>query len=224
MKEIIAFLDKNSTENKRLFDQKIYNTTETIYGVKVPLLREYAKDLVKRGISFYPTKESSVEEKMLFGFTIGYRKLSYIDFVKEVEKFIPLIENWATCDTVVSSLKQIKKYKKDYFIKVKEYLKSNDVFTKRFGIVVLLDYYLEEEYIDFVLNIVEEVNDQNYYVNMAIAWLLSVAYVKFKTKTETYLIESKLDKFTFNKTLSKINDSFRVTKQDKINLKRLKKQ
>ncbi len=223
-KEIIDFLEKNSTETKRNFDTKIYNTAQKIYGVKVPLLRDYAKDLVKREIDFYPTKDSSVEEKMLFGFTVGYKKLDYQPFVLEVEKFTTLIENWATCDTVVSSLKQIKKFKKEYFSKVKEYLESKNEFIKRFAIVVLIDYYIEDEYIDFILQNVEKISDGKYYVDMAIAWLLSVAYVKHKDKTEVYLKESKLNKFTFNKTLSKINDSFRVSKQDKINLKSLRKQ
>ena len=128
-------------------------------------------------------------------------------------------------DSIVSNLKIFNKYEREVFELAKSYLKSDKEFKVRFGYCIFLSYYInksKEEYIDEILTLCNK-NHDLYYIQMMVAWLLSFSYIKFKEKTFSFLLYSNLDNFTFNKIISKICDSFRVTKEEKEKLKKLRR-
>ena len=102
-------------------------------------------------------------------------------------------------------------------------VKDRREFVARFGIVMLLDHFITDTYIDEVLQVLDEVSHDGYYVKMAVAWAISICYVKFEEKTMVLLRENTLDDFTYNKSLQKITESYRVTKEDKARIRSMKR-
>ena len=214
-------------EKYREFQLKLCPGVDNILGVRVPVLRNYAKDLLKKysiDEILYSLNDKYYENIMLQGMVIGLNKNKDIDEVLEyVKKFIPKINNWAVCDTFCAGLKITIKNKEKVWNFLKEYLKSNKEFELRFAVVMILDFYVEEKYIDDILKIIDNIKSEAYYTQMAVAWLLSVCIVKFYDKTLEYLKNSKIDKFTFNKAIQKSIESYRITDEQKQILKNMKK-
>ena len=211
-------------EKYREFQLKLCPGVDNILGVRVPVLRNYAKDLLKKysiDEILYSLNDKYYENIMLQGMVIGLNKNKDIDEVLEyVKKFIPKINNWAICDTFCAGLKITIKNKEKVWNFLKEYLKSNKEFELRFAVVMILDFYVEEKYIDDILKIIDNIKSEAYYTQMAVAWLLSVCIVKFYDKTLEYLKNSKIDKFTFNKAIQKSIESYRITDEQKQTLKK----
>ena len=163
------------------------------------------------------------EETLIQGLVIAQIK----DIKKQqdlLEVWVNKIDNWSTCDSVVSTMKLLKN-SQDKSKVFKFYLNmcfSNEEFVSRFGIVCLMTNFLESEFIDDILDMCQKVSHEAYYVKMAIAWLLSMAFVKFRGKTLLLLKKQTLDKFVQNKTICKCRDSFQVLKDDKELLKSLR--
>lgn len=221
-KQVIYFLENHADESYKNFCSKLTPTNDKIYGVKVPILRTFAKEIAKtEAKEFLNLPKDSFEEKCLHGFVLGYAKLDFEEFVLQIKKFSLLIDNWAVCDTACSTFKIIKKHKDEFLPIIKNLLEGED-FQVRFALVLLLDYYVEDNYVDYIFSVCDSVERQNYYVKMAVAWLISVCYVKQRQKTDEYLKRAKLDKFTFNIALQKIRESFRVSQEDKQKLKEMK--
>lgn len=199
--------------------------TNNIIGVRIPKLRDLAKQIVKEDYENYlkNAKDNYYEEIMLQGIVIGLSKMDFDKTCKYLTKFIPKIDNWAVCDVTVSGLKITKKHQKEMLEFLKPYLKSNKEFEIRFGIVMLLDYYINEEYIDYVLDILNKTKHDGYYVKMAIAWAISISYIKFPDKTMKLLEKNDLDNFTYNKALQKIIESYRVDENTKKQIKKMKR-
>ena len=149
--EIEEKLKELSDEEYKEFHSNLCPGVDNILGVRIPKLKEYAKELTKK----YSINEllSSIENKyyeeiMLKGILIGLDKNSDIQaIIKNIKKFIPLINNWAICDIFCAGLKITKRYKNDIWNLIQEYIKSDKEFEIRFGIVMILDYFIEEEYI-----------------------------------------------------------------------------
>lgn len=202
--------------------------TDNILGVRVPALRKYAKKLIDTdgaeclnniGNDYY-------EEIMLQGMVLGLSKIDPETKLYYLEKFIPKIDNWAVCDITCSGLNFVKKNKELVYEFIQRYLKSDKEFELRFAIVMLLDYYVTDEYVDEVIKIIDGIkNVQYYYVKMAIAWTLSVAYVRYPEKILEYLSEgnNNLEDDIYNKSLQKIIDSNRVNKIEKNRIRRMKR-
>lgn len=200
------------------FHSQLCPGTNNIIGIRIPILRNYAKQLIKQ----YNYKEllneignQYYEEIMLQGMIIGLAKLSIDETFEYLKKFIPKINNWAICDTCCGGLKITKKHLEDMWKFLNSYIYSNKEFEIRFGLVMILDYYVTDEYINQIMEIVDNITHEGHYVKMAKAWLLSICYIKQKTKTITYLQNNNLDNWTYNKTLQKIIESNRVPKKEK---------
>jgi len=198
---------------------------DNIIGVQVPKLRNIAKELAKTNAKEYLELEdiSYYEEKVIQGLIIGISKLSIEDTKKYLKKFIPKIDSWAVCDVVCSSLKITNKYQEEMWEFLNQYINSDKEFELRFALVMYLDYFLNEKYIDKVIKNISKIKSDKYYVQMAIAWLLSISYIKQKEKTLEYLKNNNLDDFTYNKALQKIIESYRVSKEEKENLRAMKR-
>lgn len=201
--------------------------TNGILGVRVPILREYAKELVKEDWegNYLNIGNEYYEEIMLQGMILGLAKMELGDRLHYLEEFVPKIDNWAVCDITCSGLKFVKKNKEAVYEFLQKYLKSDKEFELRFAIVMLLDHYVIDEYIDKVIQILDSIkHTEYYYVKMAIAWTLSVIYVKYPDKALEYLKNgNNLDDDTYNKTLQKIIESNRVKKSEKNRLKKMKR-
>lgn len=191
-----------------------------LIGVRIPELRKLAKKLIDDNFDW-----EYYEEIMLHGFYIGYAKLLYNERLNLLKIFIPKINNWAVCDCVCSTLKFVNKNKGDFLEFLKPYMNSNSEYELRFAVVMLMDYYLDDEYIDFTVNYLSKLKSEYYYVNMAVAWALSVAFVKKESIVMPLIENHVLDPFVHNKTISKICDSYRVDRKTKEELKeyRIKK-
>ena len=198
-----------------------------IIGVRVPVLRNYAKELVKK----YSLEElwnqiddEYYEEIMLKGMIIGLSKKENIDVVfNYIKQFVPKINNWAVCDVFCTGLKITKKYKEEMWNFIQTYRKSEKEFEIRFAIVMILDYYIEEEYLEKDFKIFDSITSKDYYVQMAIAWAVSICLIKHYDETVEYLQNCKLDKFTFNKSLQKAIESYRINDDKKQILRYMKR-
>ena len=216
-KEILEKLYGMQDLKYKEFDSSLCPNVDNIIGVQVPKLRAIAKELVKEKQREYLELENIeyYEEKVIQSLMIGMSNLTIEDTKKYLEKFIPKIDSWAVCDIVCSSLKLSKKYQKEIWGFLDEYIKSYKEFEIRFAVVMYLDYFLNDEYIDRVIKNISKIKSDKYYVQMAIAWLLAESFIKQKEKTKEYLKNNKLDNFTHNKAIQKIIDSYRVSQEDK---------
>ena len=221
--KLMQYLYTIQDEKYRLFQQKlIKNDQITIIGVRTPELKKIAKEISKGNYLNFIQNNSheTFEETVLHGLVLGFIKIKEDELLKLIDDFIPYINNWATNDLTVSNLKAFKKID---ISQLKKYLKSPNPWEIRFGLTLLLSYYIKEENLTFIFTICDKIESDHYYVNMAKAWLLSICFIKFPEITYNYLTTCQLDKFTFNKTISKICDSYRVSQEYKEMVKKLRK-
>lgn len=207
------------------FHSGLCPNTNNIVGVRVPVLRNYAKELAKGDFRTYlaNAKDEYYEEVMLQGMVIGLAKMELEERLEYITKFVPKIDNWAVCDVSCSGFKFAKKYQSEVWEFLKLYLESNKEFEIRFGVVMLLDFYITEEYIDKVLEILNKIQHEGYYVKMAVAWAISICYIKFPKETLKLLQKNSLDDFTYNKALQKIIESYRVSEEEKKIIRAMKR-
>lgn len=223
--EILAKIYELSDKKYKEFHGSLCPNTKNIIGVRVPILRKFAKEIVKEDFKTYleNAKDDYYEEVMLQGMVIGIAKIDFEQTKQYLTKFIPKIDNWAVCDITISGLKIIKKYQKEMWEFLQEYLKSKKEFELRFAIVTMLNYYITEEYIESVLKILNNVKHEGYYVKMAVAWAISIAFIKFPEKTMKLLENNNLDDFTYNKSLQKIIESYQVDENTKQKIRTMKR-
>lgn len=206
-----------SDEKYRDFHKNLCPGVENILGVRLPILRKISKNLSKDNYLDYLNNKDLkyYEEIMIKGLTIGYIKVDNDTRFNYIKNFIPYIDNWAVCDSFCNNLKFTNKNMNEVWNFLMTYLSSSNEFELRFVIVMILNYFLTEKFIDDVLNIFNNIHHEGYYVKMAVAWAISFAYIHFPEKTLEFLKNNNLDKFTYNKSLQKIIESNRVSKDDK---------
>lgn len=218
-------LFKLQDEEYKKFHSSLCPNVDNIIGVQIPKLRTIAKEIAKENpeefLNFAQTHY--YEEKVLYGLVIGYMKADLKTRKYYLDKFVPIIDSWAVCDCCVSSFKFVNKNKEEMWTYTQKYLKSNKEFELRFAVVILMGYYLTEEYIDKVLEIYNNIKNDAYYVKMAVAWALSFCYIKFPEKTMKLFANNQLDNFTYNKALQKIIESSRVSKEEKDKIRKMKR-
>ena len=143
--------------------------------------------------------------------------------INYIESFVPKIDDWAICDSFCNTLKFVNKNKEIMWEFIQSYLKSYNEFEIRFAVVIILNYYITEDYIDLVLKTLDNIKHDGYYVKMAVAWAISMCFIKFEEKTMAYLKDNSLDDFTYNKSLQKICESLRIDKNTKELIKSMKR-
>lgn len=207
------------------FHSNLCPNVHDIIGIRVPILREYAKELYKSNkLNEIKIGNKYYEELMIQGMIIGFQTKENIEYViEQIKQFVPKINSWAVCDTFSAGLKITKKYQKEMFELIKTYLKSKEEYELRFAIVMLLDYYINDQYIDSVLQVLDNIKSDKYYVQMANAWAISECLVKYYEKTIIFLENSSLDKFTYNKAIQKAIESYRITDEQKKELRKMKR-
>ena len=165
---------------------------------------------------------------MLQGMVIGYGKMSLEERFAHLDAWVPRINSWAVCDCGNSTLKFMKKYPEECFAYACKYLESEREYEVRFAVVTLMEHFVTEDFIDRLLEIYRKVCHEGYYVKMAVAWAVSVCYVKFPEKTRVLLERESeeaggLPDWTHNKAIQKIRESRRVSPEEKEELNRLKR-
>lgn len=221
-KEFIKYLKSLGNLKDKNFNEKLIKTKYEIIGIKIPILRSITKSISKGDyIKFIDLIEHNyLEETIIHGLLLNEIKEDDV-FYNYLEKFLPFIDNWATCD--IFCFKNKKKYTDEYFDYYYNLSLDKREFYSRVGLITILANYLEEKYIDKVLDLINKTNSDYYYVNMARAWVLCDCYIKFKDKTNKFLLNNNIDKLTFNKAISKMCDSYRVSKEEKEYLKSIKR-
>lgn len=173
--------------------------------------------------SFLSEEHTYFEEFMAHGFLICRLKISNRERIELVKSFLPLIDNWAVCDTFCAELtKAIKSDGELYLDLIKSALKSDKTYTVRVGIVLLLDGYLNKRFDERILPLVKDVSSDDYYVNMALAWFYSVALIKQYDSTISVIESKSLPVFVHNKSIQKSRESFRISDEKKRYLNSLK--
>lgn len=227
LKEKVKIDIKDMVDDKyKNFHSNLCPGTENIMGVRIPILRDYAKNLNKEYTLeqiLSEVEDEYYEETMLKGISIGLNKNEDIEkILKYVEGFIPAINNWAVCDVFCGGLKITNKNKERVWNFLKKYLQSDKEFEIRFGLVMILGYYIDEEYLSRDFEIFDSITNEGYYVKMAKAWAISIALVKYYDQTLKYLKNTNMDKWTYNKVIQKALESYRITDYQKQYLRELK--
>lgn len=210
----------------QIFAKKLLPGTKNILGVRLPNLRKIAKQIAKQDWRTYLATASNetFEEIMLQGMVIGYIKTTIDEILFYAAEFIPKIDNWSVCDSFCSGLKITKKYPKQVWNFIINYLKETKPYFLRFGIVMLIDYYIDLVHIEDCFFLLDKIQSEHYYVNMAIAWAVSVCYIRFPEKTISYLKNNNLSDWTYHKAIQKVKESYLVTEERKALICQIKRQ
>ena len=212
-------------EKFKKFHSRLCPNVDNIIGVKTPLLRNLAKEIyAEYGLEYFNhVKSEYYEEIMLEGIIIGLLNLKVDEVLKYVENFIPKINNWAICDTFCAGLKIARKNQKIFWEFIEKYLYSENEYEVRFAVVMMLDHFLDDKHTIEVSKRLEKIKHEGYYVKVAVAWLISIMYIKYPSFTFSYLEECNLDDVTFNKAIQKISESKRVSDDEKVYIRDMKR-
>jgi len=224
--EIRKKLEQLADKKYQKFNSALLPNINNVLGVRVPVLRKLAKELFLSGeykCLFENSEFNYMEEYMLKAFIIGLLNEPADKVLEKVSEFVPYIDNWAVCDGFCNSLKFVENNLDDVWSFLQPYFNSKREFELRFAYVMILNYYLKDYYINKVFELIDKFRDEQYYSKMAVAWLVSICYIKYPKETLIYLKKSKLDNWTFNKSIQKICESLKVSKETRILLKKLKR-
>ena len=195
---------------------------ELFIGVRVPEVRRLAKLLKNEPDAEAFLRElphKYYDENMLHGLLISEIK-DFDRAVEETERFLPYIDNWSVCD--IMSPRVFRKHKAELLGSIRKWVGSDETYTVRFGIEMLMSHYLDDDFRPEYLDIVAGIRSGEYYVNMMIAWFFATALTKQWESAVSYLENRRLDKWTHNKTIQKAVESYRITDEQKTYLKTLK--
>lgn len=195
--------------------KEIKNIRRTTFGISLPELRKFAKQIAKEDYKEFldKNKNETFELKLLHGYVLGYAKDDINVLLKYFDGFIPYVDGWAVCDTFCQSFKITKKYRDIVWDYLMRYKKSEEEFESRVVSVMLLSHFLTDEYIDKVIKVLDRLSTNDYYSQMGVAWAFATVMAYYPDKCMDYLKSDKchLNKITFKKTLQKIRESFRVS-------------
>lgn len=195
---------------------------ETIIGVRTPALRKYAKEVAKHPdmkAFLQDCPHQYYEENNLHGFIIEAYK-EYEECLAAIDAFLPYVDNWATCDMMTP--KVFKKHLVELLPQIKGWLVSGETYSIRFGINMLMKFYLDENFSVEYLEWVSAVKHEDYYVKMVVAWYFATALAKQYEATIPYIEAGRLERWTHNKTIQKAIESYRITDGQKQFLRTLK--
>ena len=210
--ELVEKLIQLAEPSYRDFHQKLVPGEEHLLGIRVPVLRKVAKEIAKGDWQGYlqVAQHTYYEETMLQGMVIGSAKTDIQTALQASKQFFPHVTNWAVCDVFCAGMKITRKYKKEVWDFLVPYLHSPNEFDVRLAVVWMMDFYVEEDSINRLLDALESVYHHGYYVKMAVAWALSVCFVKFPDQTMNRMYNGQFDLDTLQKACQKIIESNRV--------------
>ena len=224
LNDIRVELFKIQDMDYRDFNSKLIPTVdkESMIGIRTPELRKYAKQLSKSSevIEFLQAlPHKYFDENQLHAFIISEIK-EFNNCIDEINRFLPYIDNWATCDQL--SPRVFKKYHNELLVYIKKWLESDKVYTLRFGIGMLMEHFLEEDFDIIYPEMIANIRSDEYYVNMMVAWYFATALAKQYESILPFIENRSLDIWTHNKAIQKSIESYRITDEQKAYLRELK--
>lgn len=222
-KEFINYLLSLKDDKYKEFNKSIVlNSKYEMIGIRVPIVKDIAKKIKDIDEFLKYSGNTYHEEILLQGLVISRIKDEEI-FYKYFKEYIKKIDNWALCDTFCSSIKIVRKYEDKYFNESIKLSLSDKEFISRVGLVTILDHFINKENLSTIFNTLNSINSDKFYINMAEAWLVCEIYTKYSNETLEFIKNNNLNKFTQNKSISKIRDSYRVSKEEKEELIKYRK-
>ena len=224
MTEIQEKLFALRDEKYRLFQAKLMPTVdaERIIGVRTPELRKLAKELkgTEQAAEFLQSlPHGYYDENNLHGFLLSEIK-DYGQCIAALDAFLPLVDNWATCDLM--SPKCFKKHKAELIKDIRRWLASGDVYTVRFAMEMLMSHFLDEDFIPETMDWVADIRSQEHYIRMMQAWYFATALAKQYDAALPYIESRRMEPWTHNKAIQKARESYRITDEQKEYLNSLK--
>ena len=209
------------------FSQSLIPGSRQILGVRIPALRNLAKEIAKGDWQTYLDNavDDSFEEVNLQGFVIGYAKSDYETLLPYIKNYVVKINDWSLCDGFCATLKITKKYKSEFKELLKEYANKDTEFDQRFVAIMLMNYYLDDEDIDETLSMLDALKHDSYYRKMGVAWAVATAMAKQRERVLEYMQpgNNALDDWTYNKSIQKMIESYRISDEDKVMLRSMKR-
>lgn len=224
MEKIVKELFEMQDEKYRDFQSTLIpgSDLEKVIGIRTPLLRKYAKNLALEDAKAFLLElpHEYFDENQLHAFIVS--EIKDIDAcIKEVNTFLPYVDNWATCDQMSPVI--FKKHKDKLLVEVKRWIASSETYTVRFGIKMLMQHFLDEDFNLEYPEMVAKIQSEEYYVKMMIAWYFATALAKQYDSVIPFIEEGRLEKWTHNKAIQKSIESYRITTEQKNYLRNLKK-
>lgn len=218
-------LESMAEEGYRQFSSGLLPGTTNILGVRLPAMRALARELARGSWRDYIrwNGKKYFEEKMLHGMVLGYAKMDFEELLVYIRDFLPQIDNWSVCDSFCAGLKAFQKNRQRGWEFLLPLAGSRQEYEARFAFVMFLDHYVTELYVDALGKLAVGLKAQDYYAQMAAAWMLEKCYVNFPGAVEPILKQGRLNPFVHNKTISKICDSRAVAPEHKERLKKLRR-
>ena len=195
---------------------------ENIIGVRTPELRRMAKELAGReGIDVFlnDLPHRYFDENQLHAFILSGMK-NYAECLSALERFLPYVDNWATCDQM--SPKVFRKHRAELLKPIQRWIASGETYTIRFGIGMLMEHYLDDDFDIAYPETVAKIRSEEYYVNMMTAWYFATALAKQYDAVLPFIENRRLGVWTHNKSIQKAIESYRITPEQKEYLKTLK--
>lgn len=218
-KRVVTWLLSEKEEEYRKFSAGLIPNVDNVLGVRLPKLRKFAKELLKQDYETFLTHDCIYfEETMLQGMLIGLIKENVDTKLNRIKSFLPKINNWSLCDSFCCGLKFAGNNSEIVWDFICPYIQSKKEYEVRFALVMMLNYFINEVYIDRVLELIASVNHGGYYAKMAAAWALSICYIRFPKKTEK-VFQTLPDNEIKTKAIRKICESFQVSREEKIRVK-----
>ena len=224
IEEIRAELNRLQDTKYREMQVRIIPTVkpERMIGVRTPALRQMAKQYAQAGdidVFLNDLPHMYFEENQLHAFILSGMK-DYRECLRELNRFLPYVDNWATCDQM--SPRVFRKHRKELTSSIREWIGSGKTYTIRFGIGMLMEHYLDEDFDPAYPEMAAAVRSEEYYVNMMTAWYFATALAKQYGAVLPYIEHHRLDDWTHNKAIQKSIESYRITPEQKAYLRTLK--
>ena len=219
-----SLIEQRDEEYKKFHSSLVLNSKYEMIGIRVPDMRKLAKEISKTDIQEFlkVAQDKYYEEGMLQGLAISHLKDEKL-FEKYFKKHINKIDNWALCDTFCSAINIVEKYEDKYFEEMIKLSLNSKEFVARVGLVTILNHFIKKENLSKIFETLNKIESDKFYINMAEAWLVCEMYVKHPKETFEFIKKNNLNKFTQNKAISKIHDSYRVSKEEKETLNKFRK-
>lgn len=217
-KELLSMCDTKYRD----FHAKLMPTVDKskIIGIRTPILRKYAKSLEDYDVFLNSLPHRYYEEDNLHAFLIE-RESDFDKCIEKINTFLPYVDNWATCDSLKPPI--LKKNPEKLLQHIKTWIASDHIYTVRYGINLLMTYYLGESFLPEYADLVSEVKLDEYYINMMRAWYFATALAKNHKEALPYLESNRLDQWTHNKSIQKATESLRISPEQKAYLRTLKR-
>lgn len=196
-----------------------------VLGVRIPDLRKLAKEIAKDNYREFLEQcpDDYFEQQSLQAFVLGYAKDDIETILSYADRFIPKIQDWSVNDSFCQTFTTARKHRERVWEWLMPYGEKQDEYSQRAAAVLLMSHFLTDEYIVQVLDVMNRLSFDAYYTKMGVAWCVATAYAKYPGETYAFLLDNQLDDWTFNKSIQKMTESFRVPDEDKEMLKSMKR-